>query len=960
MIQLITPIADNNKILGNTYSSDSRPISLGSKVINPKRNDYYISLGPSIQILIEDEKIFRSLRTALQHLHLYHFASGLETVPQQFINLIRSPLQFSEDDLNTYLPLIFYLTGILNVSLKALTTELTLISPINAIRKRIDELPLLGDKSCIRHKQNMLLRYNLLQISGSNLPLSLLYDLVNGKEDFFLLALIIITIDSMFPKQMNNPISLIDGNNELIRVDNALDIPKNLKTIEKLRDINLLFSKLDKLNLIDDCNVKCFSSICPGKDVQSQHTASTFDIIPHISSMHTSSDILKYTPYLQQGIQKSTDSIPMKKENGSLDDNAFCNPIQNIERTSSPMTNFRGEYSILTNPRHITGANQNSNGTKDSSLDSSEGNKAQSCSNGQNQNREASGRTNISSFNKNNSSRSNSLNKHSESNVSCGGDDNNNDDDKNNNFNRIKDNKGSTSTSDSDSDSDADSNCGPESESILESESNSVFSTVLNNSKDNKEENDIVEMLADLFPVYPKSELLARVQSMTDIEELIDTIFLEQEEQNENTLKATDAKTYSSHVYTLKEIFPGCEFEVLQKILNSNAGDIALASAEILQNSTDDGISSNEKKSNSPFKNKNNMAKSHSSWNAMQMEASRLEDILNVPSQQILSYLHKHEGKFHETLVAIINENSIRKLNLASGSSSSSRSSVSSLKRVPRGGRVQGLSSKTMIPVPSIRLGSAPPDDEYKYDENSLEAKEIRAIYVGNPEFKSINEQFFEKSLVFFRGDVAKVIEIVVLLVQEKAGHCTFKEKPSAKNSSGSSQIGASKKNVSRKKKVPDISLFETSYKNNNWPSPSASTDVSLSGSSGSSSTAAASSRSPTPTDEISRMEEKLKSSAITNSLDLHNLTVPTALKATGLALRDWWKDELDQRHVDGKLTRFGWKVQFVSPFNLITGRGIHSEGGKSKIRIAVKNYLTRNNYVFEEYSGRFEIEGKR
>ena len=107
-------------------------------------------------------------------------------------------------------------------------------------------------------------------------------------------------------------------------------------------------------------------------------------------------------------------------------------------------------------------------------------------------------------------------------------------------------------------------------------------------------------------------------------------------------------------------------------------------------------------------------------------------------------------------------------------------------------------------------------------------------------------------------------------------------------------------------------------------------------------------------------MEEKLKSSAITNSLDLHNLTVPTALKATGLALRDWWKDELDQRHVDGKLTRFGWKVQFVSPFNLITGRGIHSEGGKSKIRIAVKNYLTRNNYVFEEYSGRFEIEGKR
>lgn len=459
-------------------------------------------------------------------------------------------------------------------------------------------------------------------------------------------------------------------------------------------------------------------------------------------------------------------------------------------------------------------------------------------------------------------------------------------------------------------------------------------------------------MLTDLFPIYPRSELVARVKSTSDVENLIDVLFSEQEDQSKSFVEETNAENYSSDVRTLKEIFPEYDFEVLRKILNRNDENIALASAVILQGDSEEISSLEDKTKKFLMKNRNNTVQLQSSWVVLQTEASRLEDILNIPSQQLLSYLHKHEGKFHETLIAIINDNSVKRLSASSASSSSSRSSLSSFSRhVPKGGRVQGPSSKPTNPAPSIRYGSIPPEDSYTYDENSLEAKEIKAIYVGNPEFKSINEQFFEKSLVFFRGDVAKVIEIAALLVQDKAGHITFRQKPPAMSFSSISQAGTGK----RKKSV---SLIEP-YKPSNLNSVSPTVYVSLSDSN-SGSIIATSSRSPTPTDEISLMKEKLKSAAKTNTLDLHNLTVPIALEATGQALRDWWKDELDQRHVDGNLTKFGSRVQFVNPLNLVTGRGIHSQGGKAKIRIAVKKYLTRNNYVFEEYSGRFEIEGKR
>lgn len=1039
MIQLISPIADNNTIFGNTCSNDSRAIYFtGRERKIQKDSGYYIFLGPSFRIVIEDERIFESIKMALHHLHLYPFASGLESVPQQFLNLIRSPLQFNKDDLNSYHPLIFYLTGILSISMTTVTTELAVISPISVILKRLNELSILGDNSYNMHKQNILLKYSVFQGLDIKFLLSALYDLVKGNEGFFLLTLIILTIDSIFPRQLDSSISTIELNNNLAQVEDALDILKNLEKIEKQKEIDLLFSKLDDLNL-GHCNSKSLGKDSSSTDVVTQKAPFIFDMYHSLSPKHTSCGFLRDSLYLQQTNQNSINTLDMNKEFDSLASSKLWNPIQSsvtnsylwnsesTDKSISPksdifwsldaidknaliieedkpdyislsckdpivygitdkapysdlvsedaviddkflqglncdhqeriyknnfennITSTNNTYSVSSDHRYIRDKYHNKN-TEGSPLDSSDGNKSQSNSNEGYQKRETTKGTNPKAVNEYSTYNTSSLNQQSESNESRDNDDDNNGDDKKNHSNASKNNDNSRSDSDSDSDSDSNSESEAGAESVLDSESNSASG--LYRTEDDKEEHDVVEMLSDLFPIYPRSELVARVKSTSDVENLIDVLFSEQEDQSKSSVEENDAKNYSSDVLTLKEIFPEYDFEVLRKILNRNDENIALASAVILQGDSEEITSLEDKTNKFLTDNRNNTAQLQSSWIALQTEASRLEDILNIPSQQLLSYLHKHEGKFHETLIAIINDNSVKRLSASSASSSSSRSSLASFSRhVPRGGRVQGSSSKPTNPAPSIRYGSIPPEDSYRYDENSLEAKEIKAIYVGNPEFKSINEQFFENLLVFFRGDVAKVIEIAALLVQDKAGHFTFKQKPPAMSFSSISQAGTGK----RKKPV---SLIEP-YKQSNLNPASATAYVSLSDSS-SGSIIATSSRSPTPTDEISLMKEKLKSAAKTNTLDLHNLTVPTALEATGQALRDWWKDELDQRHVDGNLTKFGSRVQFVSPLNLVTGRGIHSQGGKAKIRIAVKKYLTRNNYVFEEYSGRFEIEGKR
>ena len=97
-----------------------------------------------------------------------------------------------------------------------------------------------------------------------------------------------------------------------------------------------------------------------------------------------------------------------------------------------------------------------------------------------------------------------------------------------------------------------------------------------------------------------------------------------------------------------------------------------------------------------------------------------------------------------------------------------------------------------------------------------------------------------------------------------------------------------------------------------------------------------------------------------TYSLDFHGFLPSTAVELLKKALEIWWGEELSEREMNAKRSITNNKALYVKPLTVITGRGMHSVGGISKVRVQVKKYLTSNNYIFWEEPSFFTIEGKK
>ena len=96
-----------------------------------------------------------------------------------------------------------------------------------------------------------------------------------------------------------------------------------------------------------------------------------------------------------------------------------------------------------------------------------------------------------------------------------------------------------------------------------------------------------------------------------------------------------------------------------------------------------------------------------------------------------------------------------------------------------------------------------------------------------------------------------------------------------------------------------------------------------------------------------------------TYKLDFHGFTPQHAVVVLNNIINKWWDEELKLR----ELNNYNMKQQSVTclePLTLITGRGIHSVGGKSPVRFQVKRYLQLNGYLFNEEPSYFEVYGKQ
>jgi hypothetical protein len=264
---------------------------------------------------------------------------------------------------------------------------------------------------------------------------------------------------------------------------------------------------------------------------------------------------------------------------------------------------------------------------------------------------------------------------------------------------------------------------------------------------------------------------------------------------------------------------------------------------------------------------------------------------------------------------------------------------------IPQGGKVQSNSSNNN--TKSINSSSDKIDKEpYVYSESNSEVIYLGEIVSADKTLVNISWEFYINCLIYFEGEISKVLELVFFIIEKDGIEATYKE-----TKLDYSQIAQSKKLTTKNsskvtgkrqtRQLPSVSLPQKSY------TPSASStnrreDLELDGV------------------QLSLQRRQLHLAKQEDRIDLHHFNVKNAKFTCSKALDEWWSDELKMREDVGK-SEPGKIARLLEPFIIITGRGIHSDGGISKVRQAINAMLNKSPYIYDEPEvGVFKVKGRK
>lgn len=207
--------------------------------------------------------------------------------------------------------------------------------------------------------------------------------------------------------------------------------------------------------------------------------------------------------------------------------------------------------------------------------------------------------------------------------------------------------------------------------------------------------------------------------------------------------------------------------------------------------------------------------------------------------------------------------------------------------------------------------------------------KALKDFYSSNPVIQRSSEAFMWKALEFFEGDHIRVMSLMLTIFEHGLWDSTF-DKPAVPQQLDSHVKYQKMSDVIRRSQPLKTANVGLKYRQN---LEKADRDLVQS--------------------QLTRFQTKF-------ILDLHGLTVVGAIRATLMCLNKWWQTELNSRNQEGRLDKYGGKAVFVDNAIVITGRGLHSAGGVARIKVAVKQYLDRNRFIYEEDVGRYVVSGLR
>ncbi|CUM65907.1 uncharacterized protein PRCAT00003558001 [Priceomyces carsonii] len=298
---------------------------------------------------------------------------------------------------------------------------------------------------------------------------------------------------------------------------------------------------------------------------------------------------------------------------------------------------------------------------------------------------------------------------------------------------------------------------------------------------------------------------------------------------------------------------------------------------------------------------------------------SEIQDLTGVQATEVEAYLQKNS------------EDPVRALlDIVFSSFGDAKCKDKHFKR-----RVQGTASQ----------GTKEADLPYIYDEGSREALELKSLCLANPEMNKMNYELFERGLVLCKGNVDKVIQIATYILDHTGIDITHEYGTPVKKTDSLSTIlqKASRKRQNKVSLTPKINIALPKKTDSKLRLSHSALHL-----------------SKFSADEQSLMDQRWLLLEQSGSLDLHMLSLAAATELAKEAAFDWWKLELDARQADGNFLKFGSLAIFIQPLRIITGRGLHSANGVSKIKNSVKRVLSSQLFIFEELPGSLQVIGKR
>lgn len=252
--------------------------------------------------------------------------------------------------------------------------------------------------------------------------------------------------------------------------------------------------------------------------------------------------------------------------------------------------------------------------------------------------------------------------------------------------------------------------------------------------------------------------------------------------------------------------------------------------------------------------------------------------------------------------------------------------------RAPKrtGGRVQGAkgiahSNRFASLAKEVPTQSSQDKPFYVYSSESSEARELEDAIQSNLDLKGIYPNFLHRALEYYRGDLLKTLQLATLILEQNGARYTYKdavEGPVDLTGFSEYKPGGKSRPASKKSNEESgLTLEDDSY------APRA---------------------------------HNMLSNVLTNTrLDFHGFLCPDAIQVLLRCLNKWWKYELDQRELNNQKLSMSQVVN-VEPLQVVTGRGIHSDNGVSKLKMQVRKFLEKNQYKYTEETSYFVVIGKK